>query len=182
MRFPEREKNIIFQILKDTKRATKTPERSMIWSMISNLLTLKFCVIQALYCIHGLIRIGHVHKGKVLDNGALCDCAILFKQIAELLIKALFYIGYVELHWALIFPSAGLHIDGSTIQLIEMEFPDGFGGCLAIFHMDKSIVFVLCTFCYCAVLGKQSLNLLLLSVLRQVPNKNLHHGCSSALL
>lgn len=91
-------------------------------------LPLKVCVIQGLHGIHGLIRVGHVYKGKVLDNGAFLDCSVLFKQVAELLIKSLFYIGYVELHGALVLPSAGLHIDGSAIQLIEMELTDSFGG------------------------------------------------------
>lgn len=91
-------------------------------------LTLKLCIIQALDGIHGLFRIQHVHKGKVLDNRALCDCAILFKQLAELFIKTPLYVGYVELHGALVLPSAELHINGSAIELIEVELSDGFGG------------------------------------------------------
>lgn len=123
-----------------------------------------------------------MHKGKVLDNGALCDRAVLFKQLTELFIEAPFNIGYMELHRALVLPSARLHVDGSAIQLMEMELTDGLGGRLAVFHVDKSVVFVLGAFCHLAVLAKQSLHFLLLSVLRQVPNENLHHCRSCTFL
>lgn len=74
-------------------------------------LSLELCVIQSFYGIHGLIRIAHVHKGKLLYDGTLCDSAILFKQRTELIIEALFYISYMEFDRTLVISSAGLYID-----------------------------------------------------------------------
>lgn len=59
-------------------------------------LTLKLCVVQSLDGIHGLIRVGHVYKSKILHNSTLCNCAILFKESTELVVSPLFYICYMQ--------------------------------------------------------------------------------------
>lgn len=145
-------------------------------------LSLKLSVIQTLYGIHSLLRIGHVYKGKILDDSTLSDRAVLLEHLSELFIEALLYVGYVEFHWALaVLPSAELNIDRPAVQLVQMKLTDGFGGRLAVFHMHKGIVLVFGTFGHSAILGKQSLHIILLSMLGEVSNENLHHCCSSVL-
>jgi len=143
---------------------------------LKNRPTLEVRVVQALYGVHGLVTVGHVNEGKVLDDRALLDRAVLFEQLTELIVEALLHVGDVELHGARVLPSAGLHVDGAAVQLVEMELADGLGGRLPVVHVDKSIVLKLGTLRHRAIRGEQSLHVFLPSVLGQVPNENLDHG------
>lgn len=137
--------------------------------------SLKFSVVQALDGIHGLIRIGHMYKSKIFDNCALCDRAVLFEESAELVVGSFLYVGHVELDGALVLPVAGLHVDRRAVQLVQVQAFDGFGGGLAVVHVDEGVVLDDGTLCDCAVLSEERLDLLLVGLTGQVSHKNLHH-------
>lgn len=139
------------------------------------LCTLKLCVVQSLDCIHGLVRVRHMYKSKILDNSTLCDCAVLLKESTQLVIGSLLYVGYMEFDGALVLPVAGLHVNWSAMKLVEVQAFDGFGGGLAVIHVDEGVVLDDGTFCDCAVLCEERLDFILVCLPGQIPHKNFHH-------
>ena len=137
--------------------------------------TLKFGVVQSLDGIHGLIGVGHVYKSKILDDSTLCDRAVLFEESAELVVRSLLYVRYVQLDRRMVLPVAGLHVDWRAVKLIEVQSFDGFGGRLAVIHVHEGVVLDDGTFCDCAVLGEERLDFFLVCLSGQIPHKDFHH-------
>lgn len=138
-------------------------------------LALKFSVVQSLDGIHGLVRVGHVYKSKILNNSTLCDRAVFFKERTQLVIRSLLYICNVQFHGALVLPVTGLHVDWCAVKLVEVQVLDGFGGSLAVIHMDEGKVFDDGTLCDCTILGKECFDFILVCRSGQISDEDLHH-------
>lgn len=70
---------------------------------------------------------------------------------------------------------AGLHIDWSAMELVEVQILDGLGGCLAVIHVNEGVVLDDGTLCDCAILGEECLDFLLVCLPGEVSYKNFHH-------
>lgn len=102
---------------------------------------IKLSVVQILQCIHGLVVVGHVDKGEVFDHSALCDCAVLLEEGEQFTVAPLLHVRHMEFDWALVLAMAGLHVYGCPMQHVVVQALDGFGGGLAVLHVDERKVF-----------------------------------------
>lgn len=106
-----------------------------------------------------------MYKSKVFDNGTFCDYSVFLKEFSKLRFRAFFHIGNVKLGRGLIFPSAGLYVDGSPVKSVEMKLADCLVGHFSILHVDKGKVFILGALRHRAIWGEERFNLFLGRVL-----------------